>query len=130
VVLLADAVSSDILYYHVNNGNRRDWRAAFEIIKAKSRSDDVVVAWWPEFSPFYLGKEILPYKDVSVETMLESGKRYWFVIDSETVWGNIPMRDWLELYGQLIDILYLRLPEDDFNLKIYLYDPAINFTDK
>lgn len=130
VVLLADAVSSDILYYHVNNGNRRDWRAAFEIIKAKSRSDDVVVAWWPEFSPFYLGKEILPYKDVSVETMLESGKRYWFVIDSETVWGNIPMRDWLELYGQLIDILYLRLPEDDFNLKIYLYDPAVNFTDK
>jgi hypothetical protein len=40
------------------------------------------------------------------------------------------MRDWLELYGQLIDILYLRLPEDDFNLKIYLYDPAVNFTDK
>lgn len=129
MVLMADAAGSDILYYHVNNGHRRDWRAAFEIIKEKSQSDDVVVAWWPEFSPFYFAdREILPYKDVRVETMLESEKRYWFLIDSETVWGNIRMRDWLELHGQLIDILYLRLPEDDFNLKIYLYDPAVNST--
>lgn len=130
VVLLVDAAGSDILYYHVNNGHRRDWRAAFEMIEEKSQSDDVVVAWWPEFSPFYFeNREIIPYKDVSVEAMLESEKRYWFVIDSETVWGNIPVRDWLELHGQLIDILYLRLPEDDFNLKIYLYDPALNFSD-
>jgi uncharacterized membrane protein len=125
VVLLADAAGSNILYYHVNNGNRRDWRSAFEIVKEKSRDDDVVVAWWPEFSPFYLGREILPYKDVTVEDVLESGQRYWFVIDSETVWGNIPMRDWLEEHGHLIDILYLRLPEDDFNLRIYLYDPVL-----
>lgn len=125
-VLLADAVGSNILYYHVNNGNRRDWRAAFEIVQQQSRSEDVVVAWWPEFSPFYLaGREILPYKDATVEEMLESGQRYWFVIDSETVWGNISMRDFLERHGRLIDILYLRLPEDDFNLKIYLFDPAL-----
>jgi mannosyltransferase len=129
-VLLADSVGSNILYYHVNNGNRRDWHAAFEIVKQKSRSEDVVVAWWPEFSPYYLGREILPYKDVTVEEMLESGQRYWFVIDSETVWGNIPMRDWLEEHGQLMDILYLRLPEDDFNLKIYLYDPALDLPDE
>jgi uncharacterized membrane protein len=131
MVLLADSVSSNILYYHVNNGHRRDWRAAFEMIKEKSQSDDMVVAWWPEFSPLYLDdREILPYKDISVKTMLGGEKRYWFVIDSETVWGNIPVRDWLELHGQLIDILYLRLPEDDYNLKIYLYDPAVNFSDK
>jgi len=129
LVLLADSVGSNILYYHVNNGHRRDWRAAFEIIKGNSQSDDAVVAWWPEFSPFYFeGREILPYEDIRVKTLLESEKRYWFIIDSETVWGNIPVRDWLELHGQLIDILYLRLPEDDYNLKIYLYDPVVNST--
>jgi hypothetical protein len=127
VVLLADAGGKNLQYYMVNEGGRRDWRAAFQIIKNKSLPEDAVVAWWPEFSPVYLdGREILPYKDVRADEVLNSGRRYWFVVDSETVWGNIPLRDWLEQNAQLIDILYLRMPEDDFNLKIFLYDPAIH----
>lgn len=124
-MLLADATSSNILYYQVNHGNRRDWRAAFQIVEQRILSEDMVVAWWPEFSAFYMKeRDILPYRDVTVDEVLANGQRYWFVIDSETVLGNIPMRDFLEEHGQLIDVLYLRLPEDDFNLKIYLYDPA------
>ena len=123
-VLLSDAIASDILYFHVNNGNRRDWRAAFHLIRANAQIDDRVVAWWPEFGPFYLDRPIIPYKDITSQIVEESGNRYWFVVDSETVWGNIPLRDWLETHAQLIDVLYLRLPEDDFSLKIYLYDPA------
>ena len=126
VVLMADAAGKNVQYYLVNNGDRRDWRAAFQLVKEHSQPEDVVVAWWPEFSSFYLGTEIIPTRDVSPEYVLESGNRFWFVIDSETVWGNIPLRDFLEKDGQLIDVFYLRLPEDDFNLKIYLYDPAIH----
>jgi mannosyltransferase len=124
VVLMADAVGKDVQYYLVNNGDRRDWRAAFQLVKEKSQPDDVVVAWWPEFSPFYLGKEIMPTQDVSPEYVLQSRNRFWFIIDSETVWGNIPLRDFLGREAELIDVMYLRLPEDDFNLKVYLYDPA------
>jgi len=126
VVLMSDAAGKNVQYYLVNHGGRRDWRAAFQIIKDKSQPQDAVVGWWPEFSPFYLGREILPTEDVTPESVQESGQRYWFLIDSETVWGNIPLRDFLETNAQLIDVLYLRLPEDDFNIKIYLYDPAIN----
>jgi len=129
VVLMADAAGKNVQYYLVDNGNRRDWRAAFQVIKDRSTPEDAVVAWWPEFSPFYLGREILPTDEISPNDVLESGQRYWFVIDSETVWGNIPLRDFLEANAQLIDVLYLRLPEDDFNLKIYLYDPAVNSPD-
>lgn len=123
VMLVAEAAGNNLLYYRVNDGNRRDWRAAFEMIKERAVDGDVFVAWWPEFSPYYLGQEIVPWKDVKVETVLRSGKRYWFVVDSETVWGNMPLKVWLEQNGDLIDILYLRLPEDDFHLRIYLYDP-------
>lgn len=126
VVLMADATGKNIQYYMVNHGDRRNWRAAFQLVKEKSQPEDIVVAWWPEFSRYYLGKEIIATKDVGPEFVLASGDRFWFVIDSETVWGNIPLRDFLETNGQLIDVLYLRLPEDDFNLKIYLYDPAIH----
>lgn len=126
VVLMSDAAGKNIQYYLVDHGNRRDWRAAFQIIKEKGQPEDVVVAWWPEFSPFYLGREILPTESVTPELILEAGQRSWFVIDSETVWGNVPIRVFLEENAQLIDVLYLRLPEDDFNIKIYLYDPAVN----
>ena len=129
-VLIADSAGSNLQYYLVNHGNRRDWRAAFAIVEERIQSDDVVVAWWSEFSPFYLDREILPFKDVTVDEISESEKRHWFVIDSETVWGNLPMQDWLEIHGQLIEILYLRLPEDDYNLKIYLYDPIHNSVEK
>jgi hypothetical protein len=63
---------------------------------------------------------------VTPASVQASGQRYWFLIDSETVWGNIPLRDFLETNAQLVNVLYLRLPEDDFNIKIYLYDPASN----
>jgi mannosyltransferase len=126
VVLIADASGKNVQYYLVNHGNRRDWRAAFQIIQDKGQPDDIVVAWWPEFGPLYLEREILPTEQVTPELVLEAGKRSWFIIDSETVWGNVRLRDFLEENAQLIDILYLRLPEDDFNIKIYLYDPAVN----
>jgi hypothetical protein len=125
VVLVAEAAGRNVQYYLVNHGNRRDWRAAFQIIKDRARPDDMVVAWWPEFSPFYLGREILPTESMTPEAVLEAGKRSWFVIDSETVYGNIRLMDFLEENAQLIDVLYLRVPEDDLNIKIYLFDPAL-----
>jgi len=126
LVLVAEAAGTNLLYYRVNNGGRRDWRAAFEIMKSESREDDVFVAWWPEFGPYYLGKEIIPWKDIRPDAVLESGVRYWFLVDSETIWGNPVMREWVMSNTVLIDVLYLRLPEDDFNLMLYLYDPAKN----
>jgi hypothetical protein len=126
VVLMSDAAGKNVQYYLVNHGGRRDWRAAFQIINDQSQPEDRVVAWWPEFSPFYLGREIIPTEDVTPASVQASGQRYWFLIDSETVWGNIPLRDFLETNAQLVNVLYLRLPEDDFNIKIYLYDPASN----
>ena len=126
VILMTDAAGTTIQYYLVNHGSRLDWRAAFQIIKENSQPEDIVVAWWPEFSPFYLGREILSTEAVSPNSVLEGGQRHWFVIDSETVWGNIPLNNFLVENAELIDILYLRLPEDNFNIKIYLYDPSVN----
>lgn len=126
VVFLAHSAGTNLLYYHVNKGNRLDWRAAFEFVKERSQAQDVVVAWWPEFGPFYLDAEIVPWENVQVETIIESDRRHWFVVDYETVWGNIPLKNWLEAQGQLVEVFYLRQPEDDYYLRIYLYDPVKN----
>lgn len=121
-LLLMDAGGNALLYYRNNNGNRPEWKTAFQIVRNHSRPDDVVVTYWPEFQPYYLDREFVQYDDIDVPTLVKSGKRYWFVLDAETIWSNPTVKAFLEKNGRLIDIRYLRTP-DDFYLKIYLFDP-------
>jgi mannosyltransferase len=126
VIFLAQAFSSYLLYYQVNHGNRLDWRTAFEIVKEQSQPEDIVVAFWPEFAPFYLDREIQPYEDTRSESIMQSDQRHWIVIDSETIYANVPLMNWVEQETRLIRVLYLRQPEGNFFLRIYLYDPLDN----
>jgi uncharacterized membrane protein len=123
VLLMADAGGDTLLYYRANHGNRAEWRTAFHIIQQQSQLDDIVVTYWPEFGPFYLDRKFIHYEDVAVPTILNSGKRYWFVIDAETIWANPEVKAFLESDARLIDIRYLRTP-DDFFLRIYFFDPT------
>ena len=123
LMLLGDASGNNLLYYQVNHGNRAEWKTAFKIIEDRSMEDDIVVTYWPEFGPFYLDREIIQYEDIDVQTLLNSGKSYWFVIDAETIWANPELKEFLESNAQLIDIRYLRMP-DDLYLRIYYYDPV------
>ena len=125
VLLLADAAGDHLLYYQVNNGNRRDWKGAFTLVQEQSKQGDVFVAWWPQFGRFYLDHEIVRWRDINPGVVVGSGKRFWFITDSETVWGNMKMKTWVEQNAELIEVKYLRR-EDDFYLRIYLYDPARN----
>ncbi|HRQ37260.1 MAG TPA: glycosyltransferase family 39 protein [Chloroflexota bacterium] len=124
MLFLVDAAGAHLLYYHVNHGNRRDWKSAFAIVNENLQDEDEVVAWWTEFGPYYLGgRKITSWGDVKPEMVLQSGQRFWFVLDSETVWGNQEMKLWVENNAELIEVFYLRTPDDN-DLHIYLYDPA------
>jgi len=121
-LLLLNAGGDELLYFRINHGNRADWKMAFQTIQQQSQPDDVVVTYWPEFRPFYLDREFIQYEEIDVPTLLESGKRYWFVMDAETIWANAKVKAFIEKNARLIDVLYLRTP-DDFYLRIYLFDP-------
>lgn len=127
MILFFDAASDSLLYYRVNNGNRRDWKGAFALAQQRGREEDVFVMWWPELGHYYLNQEIIALRDIDPETVIRSGKRFWFVIDSETAWGNKQMKLWIEQNAELVEVKYLRTP-DDFYLRLYLYDPARNET--
>ena len=121
-VLFVHAGNDLLLYYTVNQGDRLPWKSAFTVVQERADEQDNVVAFWPEFSPYYLNHDIIAYKDVDPDTVLKSGKRYWFVMDSETIWTNDKMKSWLEQNAVLIDVWYLRRPENNF-LRVYFFDP-------
>jgi mannosyltransferase len=126
VIFLAQAFSSYLLYYQVNHGNRLDWRTAFGIVEEQSQPEDIVVAYWPEFGPFYFERGIQPYEDTTIESIIQSDQRHWIVIDSETIYANVPLMNWVEQETRLIQVLYSRQPEGNFFLRIYLFDPLAN----
>ncbi|HUG43779.1 MAG TPA: glycosyltransferase family 39 protein [Acidobacteriota bacterium] len=123
-MLAADAAGEILLYFRLNHGNRREWREAFQLVRDRADSDDVVVAYWPEFSDYYLDREILPWADVRLETLTGRKERTWFVVDSETVWGSPARKRWVERNAELVEVFYLRTPED-LNLRVYVYDPSV-----
>jgi mannosyltransferase len=122
ILLLADAAGDNLLYYHVNNGNRHDWKRAFALVREQSQPDDQYVSWYTQFGPYYLNREIIPWADLDPNDVRDAGKRFWFILDEDTVWGNETMKPWIERNARLIDVLYLRRQRDN-HLRIYLYDP-------
>jgi hypothetical protein len=123
LMLFADAGGSNLLYYQINQGNRHNWKGAFSLIYERTQSDDEVVTSWPQWKGFYWHRDIIIWEELEPETVINSGKRFWFILDEETVWGNPKMKKWLDSNAELVDVLYLRR-ENDYYLRIYLYDPT------
>lgn len=121
-MLVGDAVGDNLLYYQINHGNRRDWKGAFAMIQAQGSPGDVIVATRQELGAYYLDETVQWMSHVTPEAVLAANRRYWFVTDSESVWVSGPIWPWIREHGELIDIRYLRIPED-ISLRIYLYDP-------
>lgn len=122
VLVLADSAQSNLLYYHVNNGDRPDWRGAFELIQERSTDGDVFISYWPTLGAYYLHQDVLSLQDIELEILVGGGKRLWFVIDNFAVWSVPRKSRWVEQHAELIDVRYLR-KQADSSLSIYLYDP-------
>ena len=124
-IFLAHGANDMLLYYQANHGNRLPWKSAFATVKEQIGKDDVIVSFWPELGLYYLDREILAYADVDVNILRDSSNNFWFVLDSETIWTNNEMKSWLESNAELVNVWYLRRPEDNF-LRVYRVDPNRN----
>jgi hypothetical protein len=62
--------------------------------------------------------------EVDVPELIEQKQRVWFIIDSETEYGNVS-RDWVVSNTQLMEVRYLRTQED-LSMRLYLYDPSFD----
>lgn len=129
LALLADAVETNALYFRSYGGNRLDWQAAFTLVRDSASEEDAVVAFWPEFGDIYLGREVLAWEDVTPDSIVALHRRVWFVVDSETVHGDLRKKAWIEANAELVEVFYLRTPADRY-LRVYRYDPARNATEE
>jgi uncharacterized membrane protein len=124
VLLLADSISQDVLYYNHQNGNRRDWKGAFALVQQKKVDGDLVVTNRIELGEYYLGKEVLWSQGMHPQTIMQSGKKAWFLISDGTISVSPDLQRWLNDNSQLIDVRDVHIPGRNYMLRVYLYDPA------
>ena len=128
VVLTADALGANLLYYRINHGNRWDHQSAFAIVQANLQEGDMVVSTFTEMGNYYLKRnDVVLWDDASKKNIESSGRRVWFVLIPDMTWytGTQDFYWWVSHNTRMIRTLYIRTV-DNTNLEIYLYDPAIS----
>lgn len=121
VLLLADPLAQDWLYFDYQNGNRWDWKGAFATVQQRKAENDLVVTTWWELGRYYLGADVLTMDQLDPLAVAARGQRMWFVDDG---WVNPTLSKWLQENAELIDVRDVQMPGKVFPMRVYLYDPA------
>jgi hypothetical protein len=120
LLLIADASGVHLMYYQLNEGNRPEWRRAFEYVAEHAKEGDIIISPVPEVGSYYTNQDVISLGEIIPEQIENSEGRYWFVLDSENSWFHEDNKAWVEEHADLIDMFYLRVREKMY-LKIYLY---------
>jgi hypothetical protein len=97
IALVAEAGARDIAYFR-NNGDRRDWRAAFQHVDALAGADDIVVAPDRLFGRFFTQRQVVSWSDVTHTSVRTDGRSHWFILEEK----RAPSQSWLEMSATFV----------------------------
>jgi 4-amino-4-deoxy-L-arabinose transferase-like glycosyltransferase len=123
-LVLATALSQNMLYYEFQNGDRPDWKGAFAIIQQRKADTDLVVATRPELGYYYLNDKVRSINSLDPIAIELNGNKIWFIIDEATGGVEPILEQWIRENSDLVDIRDVYQPGKSLSIRIYLYDPV------
>jgi len=123
IFLLLDPLGEDVLYYKYQNGNRDNWKAAFESVRQQKEVGDLVVAAHPGLGDYYLQEKTISMDGLDLSRIEGNEGRVWFVEDMNVEELAPQVHDWIEENAQLVANLDVHAHARNFKMRIYLYDP-------
>ena len=123
LVLVAEPVSQDVLYYGFQNGNREDFKSAFALVQKLKADGDLVVSTRDRIGDYYLGEEVVPSSELDLDAVARSGRRTWFVIDNRT-YVSPQLQQWLDEHSQLKGVYDVYIAGKIMMMRVYLFDPG------
>ena len=124
VLLLGTSLSEDYLYYRYQNGNRDDWRAAFNFIQERKQSDDLVFSSEADVGDYYLGQRTFSMGNFDESALKRKYRRAWFVTDMNTQELYPQQLAWIEEHARQVANFDVAVRGRTFLMRVYLYDPA------
>jgi hypothetical protein len=123
-VLLLTSAGEDFLYYRYQNGNRPDWRAAFEFIQERQRPGELVVSSTQPMGDYYLPGRNLPFNWFDPALAEVSADRVWFVEDM-VVDDLYPKKaSWMKENARLMATFDVVVHARNFKMRVFLFDPS------
>jgi mannosyltransferase len=124
LVLVLTPLSENFLYYTYQNGNRDNWKAAFEYIQTRQKQTDLIVSANHLIGNYYMSDTTIPMETVDLDSITEMDQRIWFVEDMN-VWEKWPdTYNWIVQNAQLMESFDVVVQARNFKMRVYLYDPA------
>jgi mannosyltransferase len=121
-LLILAPLSEDILYFQYQNGNRDNWKAAFEYIESHREVGDIVFSQNPDVSNFYLDGDT-HYIGNWDPSSYSSQSRVWIVEDMNVAELHPQVLAWLKEKTVEKANFDVNVQARNFKMRVYLYDP-------
>lgn len=127
-LLFIALIKEDFLYYQYQNGNRPDWKAAFQFIQSHKEPGEIVLSANKDLGDYYSQEKTKGLESFDIDNIKESGVKVWIVDD----WGakdvNPDTIRWVEENARLVAIYDVWVQARNFSMRVYLYDPVSSST--
>lgn len=128
LVLLVAPMEDNFLYYRYQNGNRDNWKAAFEYIETHLEEGDQVVTSHKLLADYYLQQETLGMQlleRTGLTDALPSDARVWIVLDLTASEKGPTISPWAKNHARLVSQFDVYFSARRYPMEIYLYDPKL-----
>lgn len=125
LILLMFPMGENVLYYQYQNGNRDDWKGAFQFVNERRQPGDLVIVTERGMGDYYLDEEIVKdFSDLDYAKLPGSDQRYWFIEDNNLGEKDPDILDWVEDNSQLVATKDVVVRARTYKMRIFLYDPS------
>ena len=123
LILILEPLSETYLYYHDQNGNRDNWKAAFKLINSLKEPGDQVMVTNIELGDLYMEEPTQRIFRFDTTNPPTDGGRIWFIEDNN-LGEKLPDKlKWVQDNTELIANFDVRVRARNFKMRVYLFDP-------
>lgn len=130
LIIFADSMAQNMLYYQYQHGSRPDWKNAFAQVAARQHPGDLVFATRPEIGRYYLQQDVNSFYRMEPDKIKQNEQRAWFVVNTSTVGVDPALLGWIKNNSRLVEVFDVQIPGKIFDMRVYLYDPGINLSNE
>jgi hypothetical protein len=123
LLLVLGPLGENALYFHYQNGNRDNWKGAFELVRSRREADDLVIVANPELGDYYLKDDTVALSQVDLTGLEQNRARVWLVEDMVAHEVFPEIHHWFAENANLVAVLDVRVQARNFIMRVYLYEP-------
>lgn len=125
LLLVAEPLSQNLLYYRYQNGNRDDWKGAIALVQQYRQEGDIIAVSHSDIGKYYLGSDSTNFYNVDFDTLDSQGHRVWFIEDMNVADLAPEKAAWVHEHAQLFGVYDVHVEARQFLMRVYLYDPNV-----